>query len=332
MGSYRLTELLGRGGMGEVWKARHRLLRRPAAIKVIHGDMVGVADAGGQGIVLKRFEQEAQATASLRSPHTVELYDFGMASDGSFYYVMELLEGFDLGTMVDRFGPLPPERAIQLLQQVCHSLAEAHEHGLIHRDIKPANIFVCPYGRDPDFVKVLDFGLVKVPTKSNSDDVNLTTGGFAGGTPSYIAPEQAMGEKVDGRTDIYSLGCVAYWLLTGGLVFEAPSAAKLIADHVYATPRRPSERARSKIPADLERVVLCCLEKKPADRPQSAEELSELLGACETDAAWTRGMARDWWDRNGLHPTTPDSEVQVGESGTEQSAATVSDPDRDHRT
>jgi serine/threonine-protein kinase len=326
MGSYRLTERLGLGGMGEVWKAKHRLLRRPAAIKVIHGDMLGVADADSQDIVLKRFEQEAQATASLRSPHTVELYDFGIASDGSFYYVMELLEGFDLGTMVDRFGPMPPERAIQLLQQVCHSLAEAHEQGLIHRDIKPANIFVCPYGRDPDFVKVLDFGLVKVPTKGGSEDVNLTTGGFAGGTPSYIAPEQAMGEKVDGRTDIYSLGCVAYWLLTGSLVFESHSAAKLIADHVYAAPRPLSERAQRKIPTDLERVVLSCLEKQPEDRPQGAEELSEMLGACQTDVAWTRGMARDWWNRNGLRPATPDSQVQVGASGAEHSAATVSDP------
>ncbi len=305
MGSYRLTELLGRGGMGEVWKARHRLLLRPAAIKVIHGDTPGITDADSRDIALTRFEQEAQATASLRSPHTVELYDFGVASDGSFYYVMELLEGFDLGTIVDRFGPMPPERAIQLLRQVCHSLAEAHEHGLIHRDIKPDNIFLCRYGRDPDFVKVLDFGLVKVPTERGSEDVNLTTGGFAGGTPSYIAPEQAVGDKVDGRTDIYSLGCVAYWLLTGRPVFESDSAARLIADHVHAVPTPPSERVERKIPADLERVVLRCLEKQPGDRPQSAEELSEMLGSCETDAVWTRGKARDWWDRNGLSPATP---------------------------
>jgi serine/threonine-protein kinase len=327
MGSYRLTELLGRGGMGEVWRAKHRLLRRPAAIKVIHGDMLGVADEGGRDIVLKRFEQEAQATASLRSPHTIELYDFGIARDGSFYYVMELLEGFDLGTFVDRFGPVPPERAIPLLQQVCHSLAEAHEQGLIHRDIKPANIFVCPYGRDPDFVKVLDFGLVKVPTDSGSEDVNLTTGGFAGGTPSYIAPEQAVGERVDGRTDIYSLGCVAYWLLTGSLVFESDSVARLIADHVHATPAPLSDRVERKLPADLERVVLKCLEKKPGDRPRSAEELSEMLGACETDAVWTLAQAREWWDRNGSRAHSPGWHVQFGESGAVQSPSTVSDPD-----
>ncbi len=313
MGSYQLTECLGRGGMGEVWKAQHRLLRRPAAIKVVHGHTLRVTDAARRDILLKRFEQEAQATASLRSPHTVELYDFGVASDGSFYYVMELLEGFDLGTMVRRFGPMPPERAIQLLRQVCHSLAEAHEQGLIHRDIKPENIFVCHYGRDPDFVKVLDFGLVKVPAKGGSEDVNLTTGGFAGGTPSYIAPEQAMGEKVDGRTDIYSLGCVAYWLLTGSPVFESHSAARLIADHVYAAPRPPSERAQRKIPVDLERVVLSCLAKKPEDRPQSAEELSEMLGSCETDEEWTRGRARDWWDRTGSRWPTPAAEVRADE-------------------
>jgi len=316
MGSYRLTECLGRGGMGEVWKAQHRMLRRPAAIKVVHKDMLGVSDAASGDIVLKRFEQEAQATASLRSPHTVELYDFGVASDGSFYYVMELLEGFDLATMVRRFGPMPPERVIHLLRQVCHSLAEAHEQGLIHRDIKPENVFVCRYGRDPDFVKVLDFGLVKVPTTGASDDVNLTKGGFAGGTPSYIAPEQAMGEHVDGRTDLYSLGCVAYWLLTGGQVFESRSAAKLIADHVHAAPRPPSERAPRKIPTDLERIVLSCLAKKPEDRPQSAEELSDMLGSCESGEEWTRGRARDWWNRVGSRPATPAPEVQADVSWT----------------
>jgi serine/threonine-protein kinase len=299
MGSYRLTDCLGRGGMGEVWKARHRLLRRPAAVKVIHGDMLGAADANSRDIVLKRFEHEAQVTASLRSPHTVELYDFGVASDGSFYYVMELLDGFDLGTLVSRFGPVHPERVIALLQQVCHSLAEAHQHGLIHRDIKPENVFVCRYGRDPDFVKVLDFGLVKVPTEGGREDVNLTTGGFAGGTPNYIAPEQAVGGDVDGRTDIYSLGCVAYWLLTGRPVFESNSAAKLLADHVHAAPQPPSERVERRIPDDLERLVLRCLEKKPDKRPQSAEELSEMLGACETDAVWTPGKATAWWDEHG---------------------------------
>jgi serine/threonine-protein kinase len=299
LGSYRLTELLGRGGMGEVWQAKHRLLLRPAAIKVIHGEMPGATDAVTRDIMFKRFEQEAQATALLRSPHTVELYDFGATEDGSFYYVMELLRGFDLGTMVERFGALPPGRAIHLLQQVCHSLAEAHGHGLIHRDIKPENIFVCRYGRDPDFVKVLDFGLVKMPSQTESEDVKLTSSGFAGGTPSFIAPEQAMGEKVDGRTDIYSLGCVAYWLLTQRLVFEANSAAKLIADHVHATPVPPSQRIDGDIPTDLERLVLSCLEKDPGNRPQSAEELSEALGTCETVTQWTREMAQDWWNDNG---------------------------------
>ncbi len=299
LGSYRLTELLGQGGMGAVWKAKHRLLLRPAAIKVIHGDMPGVTDAVSRDIMLKRFEQEAQTTASLRSPHTVELYDFGVSDDGSFYYVMELLEGFNLGTIVGRFGSVPPARAIQFLRQACHSLAEAHEQGLIHRDIKPENIFVCRYGRDLDFVKVLDFGLVKVPHADASEDVNLTTSGFAGGTPGFIAPEQATGEEVDGRTDIYALGCVAYWLLTGRLVFESTSSARIIADHIHAAPIPPSQRVEMKIPADFERVLLRCLEKEPADRPQSAEELSEMLGACETDAAWTRGMARDWWDHHG---------------------------------
>jgi hypothetical protein len=299
MGSYRLTELLGAGGMGEVWRAKHRLLLRPAAVKVIHGDTPGVTDAVTRDVMFKRFEQEAQATALLRSPHTVELYDFGTTDDGSFYYVMELLRGFDLGTLVERFGPVSPARTIPLLQQVCHSLAEAHGHGLIHRDIKPENIFVCRYGRDPDFVKVLDFGLVKMPSQTESEDVKLTSGGFAGGTPSFIAPEQAMGEQVDGRTDIYSLGCVAYWLLTRRLVFESKSAVKLIADHVHATPVPPTQRIDGEIPADLERLVLSCLAKEPAERPQSAEQLSQALGACQTATPWTRDMAQEWWDANG---------------------------------
>jgi serine/threonine-protein kinase len=201
--------------------------------------------------------------------------------------------------MVERFRPVPPERTILLLQQVCHSLAEAHQHGLIHRDVKPENIFVCCYGQDPDFVKVLDFGLVKVPTDGGGEDVNLTTGGFAGGTPNYIAPEQALGSEVDGRTDVYALGCVAYWLLTGRPVFESGSAAGLIADHIHAAPTPPSERVLGKIPTELERVVLSCLQKKPEDRPQRAEELSHMLGPCETEAVWTREDARDWWERNG---------------------------------
>ena len=296
MGSYRLTERLGQGGMGEVWKAKHRMLCRPAAIKLINPQVLGDANGGAQRTILQRFEREAQATASMRSPHTIELYDFGVTSDGTFYYVMELLDGYDLESLVQQFGPVPPERAIYLLRQICHSLAEAHEHDLIHRDIKPANVYVCRYGREFDFVKVLDFGLVKVRTDSGEDDVKLTAGNFAGGTPAYIAPEQVLDGVVDGRTDIYAVGCVAYWLLTGRLVFDGDTPMKMITDHVHMPPTPPSERAEQKIPERLERIILACLEKDPDRRPASADVLSEALTASGTDVAWTTERAREWWE------------------------------------
>jgi serine/threonine-protein kinase len=206
MGSYRLVERLGQGGMGEVWRAKHRMLARPAAIKLVRPDMLGETEGERREQTLRRFEREAQTTALMRSPHTIGLYDFGVTTDGTFYYVMELLDGFDLETLVQRFGPLPAERVIHLLCQVCDSLAEAHGSALIHRDIKPANIYVCRYGLRADFVKVLDFGLVKVREEELTDDMKVTTEQVAGGTPAYMAPEQAAGEAIDGRADLYALG------------------------------------------------------------------------------------------------------------------------------
>jgi serine/threonine-protein kinase len=209
LGSYHLEELLGRGGMGEVWRASHRLLARSSAIKLIRPDSLG----SGGADVLKRFEREAQATAALRSPHTVEVYDFGTTEGGTFYYVMELLEGYDSETLVQAFGPLPPARVIHLLRQVCKSLAEAHERGMVHRDIKPANIYVCRYGLEHDFVKVLDFGLVKSSIPIGGHNSALTAAGIVAGTAEYISPEMARGDSsVDSRADLYALGCVAYWL------------------------------------------------------------------------------------------------------------------------
>ena len=191
-GSYRLVERLGQGGMGEVWRAQHRLLARPAAIKLIRGS--AQANAGASDEAVRRFEQEAQVTARLSSPHTVQLFDFGVADDGRFYYVMELLDGLDLETLVRRHGPLPAERATYLLRQVCHSLAEAESHGLVHRDIKPANLFVCRYGGDCDFVKVLDFGIAKdADHLMETGVIGLTREHGLRGTPAYIAPEQALG-------------------------------------------------------------------------------------------------------------------------------------------
>ncbi len=298
MGAYRLESRLGAGGMGEVWSASHRMLARPAAVKLIAPQQLG----DDTRAVLTRFEQEAQATALLRSPHTVEVYDFGLSSDGSFYYVMELLDGLDLQMFVDTHGPIPASRVVYILRQVCHSLGEAHEAGMIHRDIKPANIFVCRYGSDFDFVKVLDFGLVK--TQKLVEDAVLTQKGQVMGTPAFFAPEMALDTEIDGRADIYSLGCVAYWLLTGSLVFEADNLLALAAKHLQEEPVPPSNRTEMVIPEDLEAVVLDCLRKNPADRPSSAEELGNRLSNCDV-GAWTNQDAKRWWrlrsaDSNGV--------------------------------
>jgi serine/threonine-protein kinase len=310
LGSYRLVEKLGEGGMGEVWRAQHRMLARPAAIKLIRG----LADRAGGGTaedLRRRFEREAQAIASLRSPHTVELFDFGVAQDGTFYYAMELLEGLDADTLVRRFGPLAPERVVHILRQVCHSLAEAESYGLVHRDIKPANIFLCRYGIEHDFVKVLDFGLVKsldggAPAAERG--AALTQDTVIQGTPAFMAPEQALGgAPLDARADIYATGCVAYWLLTGQFVFTADTPLGILMHHARTPPTPPSSRCDSPIPEALDRLVLACLAKDPADRPQTAGELAQRLGEIPCGSLWTEGRAREWWERHvtgGTHVAT----------------------------
>ena len=297
MGSYHLVELLGRGGMGEVWKAEHAMLARPAAIKLIPAEMLSSGEMESPEVALRRFEKEAQATASLRSPHTIDLYDFGRADDGTFYYVMELLDGMDLEALVERYGPVPSERAVHLLRQVCRSLAEAHDKGLIHRDIKPANIFVCRYGLESDFVKVLDFGLVKSQRDANQADLKLTARNVVGGTPAFMAPEQALGRQdADSRADLYSIGCVAYWLLTGRVVFEAETALEMITHHLQSAPAHPSMYAETAVLKGLDRLVLRCLEKAPVDRPASALALEQHLAAIELPDDWTQERALRWWD------------------------------------
>jgi serine/threonine-protein kinase len=295
LGSYRLVERLGQGGMGEVWRAKHRLLARPAAIKLIRGSSGPGTAARAEAI--RRFEREAQVTAGLSSPHTVQLYDFGVADDGSFYYVMELLNGLDLETLVQRHGPVPVERAIYLLRQVCHSLAEAESHGLVHRDIKPANLFVCRYGGEYDFVKVLDFGIAKaVPNMMQTGALSLTQDNLLQGTPAYIAPEQVMnGSNVDSRADIYATGCVAYFLLTGKPVFVGDTPMAVVVQHAHSRPAAPSESSELPIPPALDRLILDCLAKGPAERPQSARELSQRLAEVATAAAWNEERARAWW-------------------------------------
>jgi eukaryotic-like serine/threonine-protein kinase len=291
LGSYRLVALLGRGGMGEVWRAEHRMLARDAAIKLVRGG----TDASGREM-MARFEREAKATAALRSPHTVQLYDFGRSDDGAFYYVMELLEGFTLDEIVRRFGPLPAGRVVHLLRQVCHSLAEAHAAGLVHRDVKPGNIFVCRYGGDPDFVKVLDFGLVKTLAASAAD---LTQAGLLAGTPAYMPPEMALGRAVDGRTDLYALGAVGYTLLTGLPVFDRKTALETIHDHASTPPVPPSKRVATPVPPELERVLLDCLAKEPDARPENARVLDARLAEIVLAEPWSREQAERWWSRNG---------------------------------
>jgi serine/threonine-protein kinase len=299
LGSYRLEKKLGEGGMGEVWRARHRMLARPAAIKLIRPAVRGSQRAGVSEDAIHRFEREAQVIAKLRSPHTVELFDFGRSDDGAFYYVMELLDGLDAESL-PKFGPVPPERAIYLLRQVCHSLSEAHSYGLVHRDIKPANIFLCRYGEEFDFVKVLDFGIVRTVSDGGGGEPSpvKTRENVVCGTPAFMAPEQAMGRAVDGRADIYATGCVAYWLLTGQGVFSADTPMALMIDHAKTPPTPPSARTGKPVPKQLEDLVMACLAKDPAHRPQSARELSQSLAGLDGAEAWTQERARNWWVTN----------------------------------
>jgi eukaryotic-like serine/threonine-protein kinase len=299
LGSYKLVDRLGQGGMGEVWRAEHRLLARPAAIKLIRQSIAGDSFDARSTDAVRRFEREAQVIASLRSPHTVNLFDFGVAGDGSFYYVMELLDGLDVDRLVRRTGPLAPERVVHILKQICHSLSEAESRGLVHRDIKPANIFLCRYGEDYDFVKVLDFGIVKAARNGGAGDtaMTMTVANVIQGTPAFIAPEQALGAgDIDHRADIYATGCVAYWLLTGQQVFEGESAMALVMHHAQTPPVPPSQRSEMPIPAALDALVLRCLAKRPGDRPQSAKELFRQLDALPL--VWSDEQARAWWSRH----------------------------------
>jgi eukaryotic-like serine/threonine-protein kinase len=298
LGSYRLGALLGRGGMGEVYLATHRMLARPAAIKLLRPEMLAGRDGSSAQLAAARFRREAEAAAKLRSPHTVELFDFGTTQEGTLYLVMELLDGVDLETLVRRSGPLPAARVVHILRQVCESLEEAHRAGLVHRDIKPANIHLGRVGLREDFVKVLDFGLVKSVT--GSEDSVASQVGLTPGTPTYMAPEIAQGGAVDGRSDLYSLGCVAYYLLTGRLVFEGETALQVILKHLEQPPVPPSRRTDLSIPPQLEQAVMACLAKRPEDRPPSAAELARRLAAVEA-GGWTQEQAAGWWSEHWMN-------------------------------
>jgi len=295
MGSYHMIEEIGRGGMGEVWRAEHRMLARPAAIKVIRPDNLKESSADRRRVSLMRFEREARATAALTSPHTVQIFDFGLTSDGAFYYVMELLDGVDLMNVVKKHGAIPYERAVHILRQVCESLAEAHASGLVHRDLKPNNIMTCKIGGRHDFAKVLDFGLVQQSEWSDDDaSGRLTVDGAMLGTPAFMPPEMAMGRtEVDARADIYALGCLAYWLIAGRPPFMGETAMATILMHVQEAPPRLSEMVD--VPRELDAIVMSCMQKDPAQRPEHAGALLELLEDVELRRPWTEALAGTWW-------------------------------------
>jgi serine/threonine-protein kinase len=288
LGQYQLKELLGSGGMGEVYRAEHVLLRRPCAIKLIRPERAGDPNN------LARFEREVRATATLTNWHTIEIYDYGHAADGTFYYVMEYLPGLTLEQLVNRHGPLPPQRAVHLLRQMCEALREAHAIGLIHRDIKPGNIIVGERGGLPDVAKLLDFGLVR-QAGPDQQDGRLTQAGLLLGTPDYMSPEQADGSSdVDARSDLYSLGAVAYFLLSGRPPFVRKTAVQVLAAHLHEH-ARPLRELRDDVPSDLESVILRCLEKDTEQRFASAAELEEALTRCACAGRWDRARAAAWW-------------------------------------
>jgi eukaryotic-like serine/threonine-protein kinase len=290
IGQYKLEKKLGSGGMGVVYKAQHAMLRRPTAVKMLDVDKV---NAGA----LERFEREVQITSQLNNPNTVAIYDFGRTPEGVFYYAMEFLDGIDLQTLVERYGAQPVPRVIHILQQVCGSLYEAHSLGLVHRDIKPANIMLNRRGGQPDVVKVLDFGLVKAIDEQKQ--AGMTQHASLTGTPLYMSPEAIqMPNSVDARSDIYALGAVGYFLLTGAPVFEADSVVDLCQKHVATPPIPPSERVSTPIPAALEAALLSCLEKSRAKRPQTARDLSIQISHCPEALAWSVEEADAWWGRH----------------------------------
>jgi tRNA A-37 threonylcarbamoyl transferase component Bud32 len=285
LGQYVLREKIGGGGMGEVYLADHVLLRRPCAVKLIR------PEKAGDPAMLQRFEREVRVTATLTHPNTVQVFDYGHTPDGTFYYVMEYLPGHTLDEIVRRHGPLPPGRAVHFLRQVCAALGEAHARGLTHRDIKPGNVMVCERGGVCDVAKVLDFGLVRIP-KSDGDGGTLTREGTVAGTPAYMSPEQAGGEAVvDPRSDIYSVGALAYFLLTGKPPFADRSAARMLAAHLY----EPPGALPAAVPTDLAAVVLRCLAKAPSERWPDAASLEAALAGTLV-AAWSARDAAAWWE------------------------------------
>jgi serine/threonine protein kinase len=287
LGQYTLEEKLGEGGMGTVYRASHAMLRRPTAVKLLPPDKAGE-------VALQRFEREVQLTASLSHPNTISVFDYGRTPDGIFYYAMEYLDGTNLHDLVKEDGPQPPGRVVHILGQVASALVEAHGVGLIHRDVKPENVILCERGGVPDVAKVVDFGLVK--DLEPGADTRLTQANVVQGTPLYLSPEAISDpDAVDARSDLYSLGAVGYYLLTGTPVFSGRTLVEVCSHHLHTPPDPPSARVDTPIPADLEELILACLEKDPARRPFAAAVLRDALRSLAVAPEWTDKTAREWW-------------------------------------
>jgi eukaryotic-like serine/threonine-protein kinase len=299
LGQYTLEAKIGEGGMGAVWRASHALLRRPTAIKLL-------SPGRESETAIRRFEREVQLTARLTHPNTVAIYDYGRTRDGIFYYAMELLDGTDLERLVAQHGPQPPERVVHVLSQVCGALAEAHDLGLVHRDVKPANILLSPRNHEHEFAKVVDFGLVKT-IETSSELTALSATNMITGTPLYMSPEAIQAPNaVDGRSDLYALGAVAWFLLVGRPVFEG-SLVTVCGHHLHTEPQRPSQAVGAAIPPELEEVVLACLAKRPGSRPADARALRAKLEATGLASAWTMERAAEWWRTRGQSEAPPEA-------------------------
>lgn len=308
LGQYTLEEKIGEGGMGQVYRASHAMLRRPTAVKLLPPGRVSAAQ-------LTRFEREVQRTAELTHPNTISVYDFGRTPDGVFYYAMEYLDGVNIEQLVHDDGPQPAGRVIHILRQACGALAEAHDNGLIHRDVKPANLFLCRRGGEHDVVKVLDFGLVK-DVSGAADGGSVVDADVITGTPQYMSPEAIKSrDGLDARSDLYALGAVGYYLLTGEPVFTAATIVEICAAHLHQTPDPPSERLGAPVAEDLSQVLLACLAKSPGDRPVNARELRERLERCVDAHAWSEAQAQRWWEVRDPGPPVS--------SGTRRTGATI---------
>lgn len=306
LGQYTLENRIGQGGMGVVYRARHAMLRRPTAIKLL-----ARVEPGHQDLV--RFEREVQATSRLTHPNIIPIHDFGRTPEGIFYYAMEYVEGPTLQQLVDVFGPVPPARVIHILSQVCGALAEAHGHGLIHRDVKPANIMLTTSQGAFDRPLVLDFGLVK---ELEGQDSGVTQTGTVAGTPLYMPPEVALRNEADARSDLYALGAVTYFLLAGKPVFDGSTAMAVCAKHAREEPKPPSEKLGRALPKDLESLVLDCLQKEPASRPESALALRDALDGCQDAGQWKHRDAQEWWDEYATTLARLRDEAQESVTGT----------------